>query len=55
MDPAWKSIRKVERIAQEKPLAVANTLHKTVRKRLTRKLSAQVLLLHSRLLRMRTE
>ena len=43
MDPAWKSIRKVEPIAQEAPLTVAKTLQKTVRKRLTRKLNAQVL------------
>ena len=43
MDPAWKSIRVVEQIAQETPLAVAKTLQKTVRKRVTRKLNAQVL------------
>ena len=43
MDPAWKSIRKVEQIAQETPLTVAKTLQKTVRKRLTQKLNAQVL------------
>ena len=43
MDPAWKSIRIVEQIVQETPLTVANTLQKTVRKRLTRKLNAQVL------------
>ena len=43
MDPAWESILKVKQIAQETPLTVANNLHKTVRKRLTRKLSAQVL------------
>ena len=43
MDPAWKSIRIVEQIAQETPLTVAETLQKTVRKRLTRKLNAQVL------------
>ena len=42
-DPAWKSIRKMEQIAQEIPLTVANNLRKTVRKRLTQKLSAQVL------------
>ena len=43
MDPAWKPIRIVEQIAQETPLTVAKTLQKTVRKRLTRKLNAQVL------------
>ena len=43
MDPAWKSIRNVEQIAQETPLTVAKTLQKTVRKGLTRKLNAQVL------------
>ena len=44
MDPTWEFIRKVEQIAQwETPLTFANNLHKTVMKRLTRKLSAQVL------------
>ena len=43
MDPASKSIRIVEQIAQETPLTVAKTLQKTVRKRITRKLNAQVL------------
>ena len=43
MDPAWKSIRIVEQMALETPLTVANSLHKTVTKRLAGKLSAQVL------------
>ena len=43
MNPSWNSIRTVEQIAQETPLTVAKTLQKTVRKRLTRKLNAQVL------------
>ena len=43
MDPAWESIRKVEQIAWETPFTVASNLHKTVRRKLTRKLSAQVL------------
>ena len=43
MDPAWRSTPIVEQIAQETPLTVAKTLQKTVRKRLTRKLNAQVL------------
>ena len=43
MDPAWESIPKVQQIAQETPLTLANNLYKTARKRLTRKLSAQVL------------
>ena len=43
MDPAWKSSRKVEQIAQETPLTLTKTLQKTVRKRLTWKLNAQVL------------
>ena len=43
MEPAWTSIRIVERIPLEKPLRVANNLHKTVRKRLAGKLNAQVL------------
>ena len=43
MDPAWESTRIVEQMALETPLTVANSLHKTVRKRLAWKLSAQVL------------
>ena len=43
MDPAWKFIRILEQIAQEMPLTVAKILPKTVRKRITRKLNAQVL------------
>ena len=43
MNPARESIRKVEQMASETPLTVANNLHKTAKKRLTRKLSAQVL------------
>ena len=43
MDPPWKSIGNVKKMAQETPLTVANNLHKTVKKRLTGKLSAQVL------------
>ena len=55
MDPAWNSIRIVEQIALETLLTVANTLHKIVRTKLTRKLTAQVLLRNSFLLRMRAE
>ena len=54
MDPAWKTIRIVQQTALETPLTVANSLHKTVRKRLTGKLSAQVLG-HSYPLRIRVE
>ena len=54
MDPAWKSIRIVEQMALETPFTVANSLHKTVRKRLAGKLSAQVLG-HSYPLRIRVE
>ena len=43
MDPALKTIRIVEQMALETPVTVANSLHKTVRKRLAGKLSAQVL------------
>ena len=43
MEAAWKSIRIVEQIPLETPLRVANSLHKTVRKRLAGKLNAQVL------------
>ena len=42
MDPAWKSIRNVEQIAQETLLTVTNTLHKAVRTKSTPKLTAQV-------------
>ena len=37
MNPSRKSIRIVEKIAQETQLTAAKTLQKTVRKRLTRK------------------
>ena len=54
MDPAWKSFRIVEQMSLETPLTVAKSLHKTVRKRLAKKLSAQVLR-HSYPLRIRVE
>ena len=54
MDAAWNTIRIVEQIALQTPLTVANSLHKTVRKRLAWKLSAQVLG-HSYPLRIRVE